>query len=329
MFRRLALSFAAVAALCAGGQTVHAATYPAQPVKLIIPYNAGGGVDQLCRIIEQDFKKLSGQSLTFIYKPGASGATGITEFSKMRPDGYAIAAQSYPQLLTNQLRGNGRYTIEDFDYLCMVGFEPAVFVVRAESPFKTFQEFMEAAKAKPYTLSVGLGDILGPSHFGAMALADHGMKVNTVPFAGGPKANPQLLGGHIDALMATFGTVAPAINKMRPLAVTGEKRSKAYPEVPTFRELGYDDVVFVAGRTFMAPKGLKKDVHDKLTDVFRQIYTQPDIQERYDETGLEIQFTDGPTLKKMYAGQEAVLKKFIKQYEEEQKRQDEAAQQKK
>ncbi len=325
MFKQGFLSVLALLGLVLGAQTVQANDFPSKSVRLIIPYNAGGGVDQLCRIIEPDFKEVSGQGFTFVYKPGASGATGITEFSRMRADGYAIAAQSYPQLLTNQLRGNGRYTIEDFDYLCMVGSEPAVFVVRKESPFKTFAEFMEAAKAKPYTLSLGMGDILGPSHFGAMTLSDHGMKVNTVPFAGGPKANPQLLGGHIDALIATFGTVAPAIGNMRPLAVTGAQRSKAYPDVPTFKELGYEDVVFVAGRTFMAPKGLKKEVREKLTDIFRTIYTQPGIQERYDETGLEIDFVEGSKLYDMYVQQEPIIKELIAKYAEDQKRQDEAA----
>lgn len=291
--------------------SARAGEYPDRPVQMIVPFNPGGGSDLIIRLVEKDFQKEFGQPMSFVYKPGASGAVGVTELKSMPPDGYALASQSYPHIIIQEISGNGNFTVDDFDYIGMFARDDIFFAVRNKSPFKTLEEFIDAARSKPDTLSVATTDTMGCSHMAALELKALGIPVNLVTYTGGSKALAAVLGGHVDALMVVKGVAAPAINKLRLLAICSEARDPLVPDTPTFREKGYDIVQF-NGRLIIAPKGLSDDTRKRLIEGFTKIYSSPDVQERARKSGYDIKIADGDTVKKMFNDFREDAQKLVK-----------------
>lgn len=297
MLKTCLAAFAALA-LCLPS-TASAEAYPERPVQMMVPFAPGGGSDLVIRVIEKDFQKEFGQPLTFVYKPGASGAVGVTELKKLPADGYTLCSQSYPHIIIQELSKSGDFTVEDFDYLGMVAADDIFFAVRNKSKFKDIHEFIAAAKANPGTLSLATTDTLGCTHMAALKLHALGVPVNIVTYAGGSKAVAGLLGNQVDALMVVKGAAVAAMSKMRMLAVCNKQRDAELKDVPTFPELGYDIVQF-NGRLIIAPKGLPADVKGRLISGLKNIYADPDVVARNKKAGFETRFADGDTVYKMF-----------------------------
>lgn len=298
MKKLLGLSLLAALALC---PLHHAAAsdYPNKPVTVIIPFSPGGGGDIAVRVIEKDFAEEFGQPLSFVYKPGANGAIGYSAIAAERPDGYTIAAVSYPHLLMNKLQGSGQYELDQFDLICMPVRDDSFLVTSKESGITSLAQLAEKAKANPNKLTLGAVESLGPSHIPALLLKKAGIPFNIVTFNGGPKAVPALLGGHIQALFATKGTAMSSASKLNILAVAANERDPNLPDVPTLKELGYDITGFI-GRGFAAPKGLPADVKARLEEGFKRIYSKPGIAERYAPNGMSVIWVDGAQFRQMF-----------------------------
>lgn len=293
------LVFMIVAAFLFANLPAAAAEFPDRPVQMIVPFNPGGGSDLIIRLIEKDFHKEFGQPLSFIYKPGASGAVGVTELKSMPADGYYLASQSYPHIIIQELSGSGDFTVDDFDYLGLFAVDDIFLVVKKNSPFKTLEEFISAARAKPDTLSVATTDTMGCTHMAALQMKLLDIPVNIITYTGGSKALAAVLGGQVDALLVVKGVGAPAMNKLNPLAICAENRDPMLPDTPTFREKGYDIVQF-NGRLIIAPKGLPEPVRKRLEDGFRAIYSSADVVERGKKGGYDIKIMDGEKVKQMF-----------------------------
>lgn len=276
-----------------------AADYPDRPVTVIIPFSPGGGGDIAVRMIEKEFLKEFGQPLSFVYKPGADGAIGYSEMARLKPDGYTIGAVSYPHLLMNKMKGAGMYNLDQFDLLCMPVRDDVFLVTAREGGAGSLEEFIGQAKAAPNKLTVGAVDAMISSHIPALELKKAGVPYNITTFNGGPKALPALLGGHINALFATAGTVMGSAGTLNVLAVCSEQRDPGLPDVPTFKELGYD-IVGMIGRGFFAPKGLPAGVRQRLEDGFRNIYAQPGIAENYASQNMTVKWVDGEEFGQMF-----------------------------
>lgn len=281
------------------GMAAQAAGYPDRPVQMIVPFNPGGGSDLIIRLIEKDFQKEFGQPLSFIYKPGASGAVGITELKSMPADGYTLASQSYPHIIIQELSGTGDFGVNDFDYIGLFAVDDIFFAVKKNSPFKTIEQFIQAAREKPDTLSVATTDTMGCTHMAALQMRLLDIPVNLVTYTGGSKAMAALLGGQVDALLVVKGVAAPALKKIEPLAICAENRDPLLPDTPTFKEKGYNIIQF-NGRLVLAPKGLPEPVYKRLVDGFSAIYSSPDVQERGKKGGYDIKIMDGVAVKKMF-----------------------------
>ena len=270
------------------------AAYPSSPIKLIIPWGAGGGMDTMARILEPKVTAALGQPFNYIYKPGAGSAIGTAEVAKAKADGYTMLFNLYPQQEINVRLGVGSYKPEDLIPVCMIATDYPVIAVLKDSNYKTFQDLVDAAKEKPGTIMIGTTDRSGPVHGAAFLLKEAGVPVNIIPFAaGGPKAVSALLGNQVDAL---FSTTLPVISmlaeKGKTLVYAAPERSPQFVEVPTTVELGYPSVQGFSGRFFFVPKGTAESTVAKLSDAFKQACEDPDVCQRLTALGLNVHFLD-------------------------------------
>ena len=293
-----------------------AQAWPDRSVKMVVPFNPGGGTDQQARLVEKPFQEEFGQGLNFVYKPGADGAIGATELASYPADGYSIAVHSFPLLLMNTLTNKGRYTVDSFDYLAISNRDVAVLVTRKGDSIASFEDFIKQAKANPVKkLTVGVVETLGPSHIAALKLQQQGVPMNIVTMAGGAKGLSAVLGGHLDVLMSVKGAVQNSAEKLQYLAVAAPERDPELPDVQTMAEGGYA-VNAVGARIWIAPKGLPGDVKARLVEGFRKIYAREDVKDRNANAGQSVQFGDDKELQKLMQDFAAEGEALVKLYKE-------------
>ena len=198
---------------------------------------------------------------------------GVSALAKSKPDGYTVVISCTPQVPINAYVREAGYKISDFAFVANVVTDPGIFVVRAESPYKTIADVIKAAKEKPGTLSVGVSSAPGDDWF-AMHMFEGAaqIKLNIVPFSGDGPSWQAALAGHVDATANNLGIVYPQLRggKLRALAIMTDKRSPIIPDVPTFKELGYN---FTSGssRGFSMPKNTPKAIIDIFAGTVKQV----------------------------------------------------------
>ncbi len=265
---------ASAIALFSAGQA--AAEYPERPVTLVIGYPAGGGTDIQSRALVPYLEKHLGTSVIVENREGAGGLIGATYIANSKPDGYTIGALNFPSMYSPIIQGNATYKADAFTPLAnQIGGDLALTVNKA-SPIKTAKEFVDAAKASPVV--VGVTGVGHPSQITALLFEDAaGVKLNFVPFNGGGPARLAMLGNHVTLGFMNLNEVF-ADNRsgaLRVLATSGAERSPLSPDVPTFKEAGYD-VQFSLLAGFGAPKDLPPEVEAKLVDAFQKALSDPD-----------------------------------------------------
>lgn len=272
--KNILYGLASVITLLGAGQA--AAEYPERPVTLVIGYPAGGGTDIQSRALVPYLEKYLGTSVIVENREGAGGLIGATYIANSKPDGYTIGALNFPSMYSPIVQGNATYKADAFTPLAnQIGGDLALTVNKA-SPIKTAKEFVEAAKANPVV--VGVTGVGHPSQITALLFEDAaGIKLNFVPFNGGGPARLAMLGNHVTLGFMNLNEVF-ADNRsgaLRVLATSGAERSPLSPDVPTFKEAGYD-VQFNLLAGFGAPKGLLPEVEAKLVDAFQKALHDPD-----------------------------------------------------
>lgn len=287
---------------------------PDKSVKIVVPFNPGGGTDQQARLVEKEFMEEFGQPLSFVYKPGADGAVGATELKDYPADGYNIAVHTFPLIMMNTLTGKGRYSMDDFDYLGISSLDVAVLVTRRESPLDTLEKFVETARSRPdRKLTVGVVEVLGPSHIAALKLQRLGVPMNIIPMAGGAKGIAAVLGGHLDALMSVKGASLNTVSKLNVLAVASSGADPDLSGVPTFTERGFP-VEAAAARIWIAPRGLPGDVKARYEEGFRRIYGKDDVKSRLAGAGQPVTFESGQELGRMVEAFEQEAGELVEYY---------------
>jgi tripartite-type tricarboxylate transporter receptor subunit TctC len=253
-----------------------AAEFPTKEVQIIVPYAAGGATDLVFRALAANTSKYLGKAVVVVNKPGGGGAVGVTEAMQARPDGYTLVTAITPlTILPHQVKT--AFTYQSFDPVINVVQDPAMFQVRADSPWKTLREFLDYAKKNPGMITVGNSGAGGGVHLIALAFEKAaGVKFNHIPFAGGGPSVTALLGGHVHAVSVSPPEGIPHVKagKLRIIALFSEQRMPDFPDVPTVREQG---VQFSMGqwRGLAAPKGTPPDVVRKLHDAFKKGMEDP------------------------------------------------------
>lgn len=244
--------------------TAQATWKPTKTIELVAPANPGGGWDMLCRVVQKTLvdEKLVEKNVIVVNKPGGGGSVGWTYLKGKKGQGEYLAATS-TLIMLNQLLGQSELTYKDFSPLAMLQAEWISVAVRTDSPYKNVKELMEAIKANPSSVPVGVGPTLGNNdHLVFLRLAKtfginpRDIKFIVYPGAGG-EIIPALLGGHIKATVIGLAEVQEQhkAGKMRVLGLSADKRLESMPEVPTYKEQGLD-VVFPHWRGIIAAPGL-------------------------------------------------------------------------
>ncbi|MFT4172983.1 MAG: tripartite tricarboxylate transporter substrate binding protein [Rhodocyclaceae bacterium] len=289
--------YMSLAAVCASALTFSsasiAADYPTKQVELIVSYAAGGGTDLVARAYAEAVNKHLPKSVGVVNKPGGSGALGLTEVARARPDGYKIA-MGVVEMTTLPSLGMGRFAVDDFAPVARLNAEPAAITVQAEAPWKTYEEFMAYAKANPGKVRIGNSGTGAIWHLAAAALEQKtGAKFNHVPFDGAAPAVAALLGGHIEAVSVSPAEVVSQVQagKLKSLVVMGDARAKGFEQVPTLKEKGVD-LSIGTWRGIVAPKKTPKEALDVLKAATKKATDDPVFREALAKMNLTFAYLD-------------------------------------
>ena len=266
-------------------------------ITVLIGFKAGGGSDAVAQLVQPFLAKELGVDFVNQYLPGATGAIAWTQLAKQtRPDGQTISITNTPMLMTNYIMNEAiTYTIEEITPIANVVTDPGVVVVSAESPFKSFKDLVDAAQAKPETVTVGNSGVGGDDFFTTVLLEQAaGVRFQKVPFQGDGPSWAAAMGGKIDASFNNVGSTFPQIREgnLRALAVFAEKRLPELPDVPTVKEFGYD-VVAGSSRGYSGPAGFPEDARQQLVEGFRRVVQNPEFQKAAAAQAMNINFIPG------------------------------------
>ena len=280
-------------ATCFIGLARAQANYPSKPINLIVPYGAGGSADSRSRQLAQKMSLILKQPIVVDNKPGAGGNIGTEFVARSAPDGYTIGMGNFAPMAVNKtLFGNLRYDPEtDISPIILIEKGPLVLVVHPNSPYKTIQDIVTAAKAKPGTLTFSSGGIGGSHQLSAeLFMQNAGIKMIHVPYKSGSAGLTDLMGGNVDMMFDQMYSAVPSIkaDKLRPIAITSKKRSPLLPNVPSFAEVGYPKVEVLNWQGFIAPAKTPKPIIDKLNAAANEALKDPQLRELMLSQGNEI-----------------------------------------
>jgi tripartite-type tricarboxylate transporter receptor subunit TctC len=258
--KKLFLAAAALTILAAGSAT---AAYPERPIKLIVPWAAGGDTDNIFRPFAQPFQKALGDTVVIANIGGASGTVGAREAKNSPPDGYTLYAV-HDYIHSTYYTGVADVNYTDFEPVCSVASTPSVLTASPKTKWKSLKELVDDAKAHPGTVSVG-ATLGSTSHFfPALLEKAANIKFKYVSYDGLAQRMNAILGGHIDLTDGNLTQKGKVdAGQLHFLAIATEKRSPELPNIPTFKEVGYD-VVYAVTRGVLAPKGTPADILGKL-----------------------------------------------------------------
>nr|WP_238534438.1 tripartite tricarboxylate transporter substrate binding protein [Advenella kashmirensis] len=261
-----------------------AQSFPEKPVRLIVPYAPGGSADIAARLISDDWAKALGQPVVIENKAGAGGNIGVDLVSKAKPDGYTIGLQTVSLAINPALYQRMPYdTLADLDPIGMVATSQHVLVVNNQLSAKTVTDLIRDAKAAPGTLQYGSAGTGSTFHMAAELFKSVSQtNITHVPYRGGGPALLDTIGGHVQLSFPVLSAALPQVQggKLRPLGVTGPKRSALMPDVPTIAEAGLPDYSFETWFMVFAPAGTPKPVIEKLNATLNATLNKPELKQR-------------------------------------------------
>jgi tripartite-type tricarboxylate transporter receptor subunit TctC len=281
LLRRLLPAVALCAAAIAPG--LAQAAYPERPIKLVVAYAPGGGTDITARLTAEYLQKYLGKDASFVVmnRPGAGGAIGFTELANAAADGYTIGFVNTPNVLTIPIERKSNFHWEKYDLLGNVVDDPGNFSVHADTPIKSLAELVAYAKANPGAVTYGTTGIGSDDHLAAMMFERAaGVKLNHVPFKGAAEVHMAIASKQIMLAAMNIGEAMQYQKGGTPLRHLGqmsEKRSSLAPDVPTFKEQGFD-VIMASLRGVAAPKGLPPAVREQLVTALQKTAADPEYQ---------------------------------------------------
>src|SRR3954447_15491819 len=274
----LALSFAAAAQ-----------PYPSKPVKIVAPFAPGGSADTLGRLVAQKLTEQLKENFVVENRPGAGGVLGSEQVVKAPADGYTLLVSGIAShVIAPQLpQGTPYDPLKDFTHIALFGGPPAVLAVTPSLPAKNLKEFIELAKQKP--MSYGSpGNGTQGQLVAELFKQKAGIDLQHVPYKGASAAVTDLMGGQIESVSTTLSTAAGQIKagKARALAISAAHRLEEYPNVPTFAESGYPDLIATVWFSISGPKGLPEDIVQKLNAEIRRALETTEVRDRLKNDGI-------------------------------------------
>lgn len=292
--------------------------WPTKPITIIYPWGAGSGGDILTRMIADNLQKSFGVAVVVENKAGGTGMIGASYVSKTKPDGYTLLYLSCTAITEKPFVAKVPFDpIRGFTYIAQVADYTYGFAVKADAPWKTFKDFIEDAKKRPGELTVATTGTGSTHHVALVKLTSKikGLNITYVPYKSAPACAAAVLGKHVSALFTT-STWAPQVDsgELRLLAAPQKERIKAYPNVPTWIELGYD-VYAQSQIAFVAPPGLPEEIRSRLEQELKKAINTKEVQDIIDNFRLEKQFKSGKALydelMKMYDENKIILPPYF------------------
>jgi tripartite-type tricarboxylate transporter receptor subunit TctC len=306
----------ATVALALGAGAALAQTFPDKPINLMVAYPPGGSTDIGARIVASIAEKIIGQPVVVVNKGGAGGQVGWTDLVRQKPDGYNIGFVNLPATNTVILDKDRQAIFDEKSFTPIINqvLDPGVVWVADSSPFKTLKDVLDAAKAKPGEVRAATTGILSDDHLAILMVeeAAPGAKFRIVHLLGGAAQMKETLGGNVDVSFDNVGSIVPQVKagQVRALAVMDNERSKFLPDVPTFKELGFANIISSSTRGIAGPKGMKPEIVAKLADAFEKAMKDPEHQKKMDDVGLAIRIMRGAEYQKYFDDTHAIAKKY-------------------
>ncbi|QYY28345.1 tripartite tricarboxylate transporter substrate binding protein [Cupriavidus pinatubonensis] len=273
--------------------TAFAQTYPAKPIRVYVPFPAGGGTDVIAREVSNRVSVTQGWNIVIENKPGSGGNLGVDAAAKAPADGYTLALGQTSNLSVNPtLYARMPYdSVKDLTPISLVASAPLVIVVGADSPYKTLQDIMAASKAKPGSLtfaSPGNGTV---AHLTIELLQKTAnVKFTHVPYKGASQATTDLIGGQVQLYAASIPTLLGQIRsgRLRAIAVTSAQRTTDLPQVPTVAESGYKGFESVTWFGFVGPAGIPQPIVTRLNAEINKVLQSPELKKKLSEQGATV-----------------------------------------
>jgi tripartite-type tricarboxylate transporter receptor subunit TctC len=283
------------------------------PLEITVLFPAGSSADVTVRMLAEGMSRNLGQRVLVVNRPGAGGAIGYKHVASQKPDGYSLVWNSN-SISTTFHSGQLNFDYKAFDAVARVLSESVVLAVRNDAQWRTLNELIQEAKAKPKAVSVGHSGIGSHTHISLAALANSaGIEVNDVPFAAA-QVVPSLVGGHVNAVVQFPGALAAPLKQgqIRLLATLTQSRDPAWPEVPTARELGVD-VVLDAWRGIAVPRGTPRQVVSQLEAAIRVMANSPEFVSQSEKLGVRPAFLPAEEFSAFVAREDAELSRLMQQ----------------
>jgi tripartite-type tricarboxylate transporter receptor subunit TctC len=287
-----------VGLIIALGVPVLASEYPNQPITMLIPYGAGGVTDLNGRALAKGAEQFLGQPIICENKPGAGGTLAPSLVLRRPPDGYTLGYVTSAPTIAYHMGKSKFHPIDDLTLIMRWGGQMMGIVVRADSPWKTIQDFVEYAKKNPKKISYGSAGVGTPLHLAMEELAMvTGMELIHIPYKSSAEVCTALLGGHVD-IISESSTWIPLVDagKFRLLAKWGERRSKKYPNVPSTKEIY--NLIASAYLGLMGPKGLPKPIVEKIDDAFKKATNDSDFKAVMEKHDMDIIYLNSEDYRK-------------------------------
>lgn len=295
---------------------ISAADYPSKPLTILTAFNPGGGSDVSHRLLEKYARGIFDKPLVIIYKPGAGGEIGWTTLAMSKPDGYTIGGVDLPHIVLQPMlrkKGQPGYQTEDLVPLCGLVYDANVAMVRADSPWKNLSQLIDHAKANPGKVRVATVGKLSGDHLFLMQIEKAtGASFAQVPYAGSGKAIPALLTGEVDAYFGS-GSSFLRMENTRGLAVGSAERYPLCPDVPTFKELGYN-ILSGKFRGLAVPPNVPEQIRKYLEEHFAQLCANTEYQQAVKNSGLMPEFCSGNDFAKIIAREKEQASSLLKEF---------------
>jgi tripartite-type tricarboxylate transporter receptor subunit TctC len=278
--------------------------YPSRPINLIVPNPPGGSSDVNARILADVLTKILKQPVVVNFKPGVAGQIGNSYVAKSKPDGYNLLMGLSSIMVSPEAeRVQGKTSLYEVDQLIPVGMisnDPMVMLVNANSPWNTLADVVKAAKAKPGTINYSSSGNFGPIHLSVVMFEQAaGINLVQVPFGGGGPSMMALLGSQVEITTAIPAVAMAQLQsgKVRAIAVSGPRRIKVLPNIPTYRESGYDAEFNIWNGLFV-PQGTPDSIVKVLRDAIREAATSGELESVMQQRGMIYEYLDQPEFKK-------------------------------
>lgn len=268
-------------------------SYPSRPITLIVPYAAGGSTDQLGRALAEGLGRELKQPVVVDNKPGGNGTMGVLQMKRSQPDGYTLTMVPLSVFRQPYLQTVAYQPLKDLSYISLVANYSYAIAVRADAKWKTIQDLVNDAKAKPDSIAYGSSALYSTNHLVMAELArETGVQWTHVPYKGDAEALTALMGGHVQVVSST-STVLPFTQsgKMRVLATGGETRPKDFADAPTLKEAGYP-VALGSPLGIGGPAALPAAIVQKLDAAIARVLKDPAFSAQVDKLGIELFYRD-------------------------------------